>query len=577
MISASIIMSTPAGEAFRLPWFPLVLLPCLAALALFVLLRRLRRVTRREREIEKAVKARTEEMDRQAVALSTIYRSIPDLVFSKDMDSRYTSCNPAFEKFAGCSASELIGKTDLEIFAIDETMARRFVEADQNVLRDEKVAIIEELVTFPDGSRRLLETLKTPMYRNGRVIGMMGIGRDITARKKAEEQAQIASRAKSAFLAQMSHEIRTPLNAIIGMSRIARDNIHDTEKSLASLDQVISASRHLLGILNDVLDISKIESGKMQLALSSDNLTTAYKETNCIIAERCDAKGIRYIHNLDALPEMHIIFDKLRLTQVVINLLGNAVKFTPPGGTVALSLAVMEETEHTVTLFFRISDNGIGMTEEQIEKLFAPFEQTDSSITARYGGTGLGLAISQRLIGMMGGKIIAESVPGVGTTFRFTLTFEKSSAAETREPPAGSATPPDLEGVRILLVEDMEVNRLIVTEAMAPTGAEIVEAAGGQEALEIFQSVEDNYFGLIFMDVQMPGMNGYETTRKIRSLPGAYAGEVPIIAMTANAYKEDVDAALECGMNGHLAKPLDFDQLYQVLSRYQEQGLLRSA
>lgn len=566
--SSHLLITTPTGEVFSVPFVMLALLLSLGILAYAVVLYKVWLVIKKERTAKLACNYRSEKIERQGTLLSTIYHSIPDLVCSKDVNSIYTSCNPAFERFAGLPEAELIGKSDMETFKIDEKMARLFIRADQKVLRDERVEVSEEWVTYPNGTQYLLETLKTPMYQNGKVVGMMAIARDVTRRKKAEEQARIANRAKSDFLSHMSHEIRTPLNAIIGMSRIARANINNTEKATASLEHVISASQHLLAILNDILDLSKIDSGKMELSQESNCLIAAYEETNCIIKERCGEKGLRYIHNLDSLPKIQIVFDKLRLVQVFINLLGNAVKFTAPGGTISFSIEILEETERSATLSFCISDNGFGMTKKQLAKLFTSFEQADASISAKFGGTGLGLAISQSLIQMMGGEIKVESTPDVGSSFRFVLTLRKGCAFINHIRGSNTASPPDLEGVRILLVEDVEVNRLIVMEALAETKVEIVEAVDGKDALDKFQQFGDNYFSLIFMDVQMPEINGHEATRQIRSLRGSYSQNIPIIAMTAYAYKEDVNKALDCGMTDHLAKPLNFGQLYQILTRY---------
>jgi CheY-like chemotaxis protein len=258
--------------------------------------------------------------------------------------------------------------------------------------------------------------------------------------------------------------------------------------------------------------------------------------------------------------------DKLRINQVVINLLGNAVKFTGYGGAIDLSLTTLEETDDDVLYRFTVSDNGIGLSEEQIEKLFRPFEQTDGSVAVKYGGTGLGLSISQNLIKMMGGEIKVNSKPGEGSRFYFELRFPKGQMPDERD-----VCPPeelDLEGKRILLAEDVEINRFIVREYLSSTGAQIDEAEDGHIAVDMYLKSPVGYYDLIFMDIQMPVLDGYETTAEIRKSKREDAAVIPIIAMTANAYKEDVEEALRAGMNGHIAKPIDMDELTRVLASF---------
>ncbi|MBQ3059935.1 MAG: response regulator [Desulfovibrio sp.] len=402
-------------------------------------------------------------------------------------------------------------------------------------------------------------------YRNSPAI-LLWL-QDVTEITMLRLAAEASARSKSVFLAQMSHEIRTPLNAIIGMSQIAAENVHDIEKTSHALDQILVSSRHLLGILNDILDISKIEHGKMRLELAPGRIACIYEDVDPIIRNSCDAKQICYNRQINVLSDVHIVYDRLRLNQVIINLLGNAVKFTSAGGRVSFDLQVAAQGTRSITLAFCISDTGIGMSQEQVDRLFMPFEQADNSISRRFGGTGLGLAISQNLVRLMGGEIRVESRLGEGSTFSFELTFEKA-AAEGEDAEEESLDSLDLHGRRILLVEDVPINREIVREVLSATGAEVTEAGDGVEALEIFHTSGEGYFSLIFMDIQMPRMDGYEASRLIRAMPGAYAAKIPIVAMTANAFNDDVEDALASGMTAHLAKPLDFAQLYRMLERH---------
>jgi signal transduction histidine kinase/ActR/RegA family two-component response regulator len=378
--------------------------------------------------------------------------------------------------------------------------------------------------------------------------------------------AQVASRAKGEFLARMSHEIRTPLNAIIGMTSIAR-RAETVEKKDASLDKIAAASSHLLGILNDVLDMSKIESGKFAIVHDSFALRPAMEEVKNIILQRCEEKHIQFEADFSGLADACVLGDKLRLKQVLINLLGNAVKFTPDQGSITFRANPLGGDDKQIRVRFQVSDTGIGMTPDQIAKLFTIFEQADQSISVRFGGTGLGLAISQNLVKLMGGLITVESSFGKGSAFEFTLDMEIAEpAADTPSPDSGAAR--DISGRRILLAEDIEINRTILLELLGDAKLKIDEARDGREALEKFAASPVAYYDLIFMDIQMPNMDGHEATRRIRALPREDAQSVPIIAMTANAYREDIDLALAAGMNGHLAKPIDIDQVMKVLNTW---------
>jgi len=384
------------------------------------------------------------------------------------------------------------------------------------------------------------------------------------------EAAEAASTAKSAFLANMSHEIRTPLNAVIGMALVARKSA-DNEKTLMAINEIETASRHLHGVLNNVLDMSKIESGKFELDREIFFLNTAMSEVAELINPRCIEKNIHLDSSFGNTISHGIIGDKLRLKQILINLLGNAVKFTPENGTIVFNTDVIEESEETVKVHFTVSDNGMGMNEEQVGTLFHAFSQADVSIFSRFGGTGLGLSISQNLALMMGGEIMVKSKPGEGSSFEFTLGFPKAEIISEKAQDS-SGILPDLSGKRLLVVEDVEINRIILTELLEETHVEIDEAEDGMAAITAFSEKPPNYYHLIFMDIQMPLMDGYEVTRRIREIEAERnsssiaSNAVQIIAMTANAYKEDIEKALSSGMNGHLSKPIDINAVMNVLA-----------
>ena len=376
--------------------------------------------------------------------------------------------------------------------------------------------------------------------------------------------AEEASRAKSDFLARMSHEIRTPLNAIIGLSRIAKDSTTSGTKAHDATAGAISASLHLLGILNEVLDMTKIETGKLVLAVEPFMLKEAMEEVVSIIAEQCDEKQVSFEHNIDTLASLAVQGDKLHLKQVIINLLGNAAKFTPSGGKVGLRVdCASPRATGMVNIVFTVYDNGIGIPEDQLGRIYLAFEQANSSIATTFGGVGLGLSISQNLVSMMGGTISVESKVNCGTTFSFTLSLLLLETAP--EENNGAPIIVDLSGKRILLAEDVEINRIILMECLSETKAVIDEAEDGVHACTMFEQSPHGYYDLILMDIQMPRMDGCAATVTIRALDRPDAKTVPIVAVTANAYQDDVDRALKAGMNRHLPKPVDFAQLMTTL------------
>jgi PAS domain S-box-containing protein len=378
---------------------------------------------------------------------------------------------------------------------------------------------------------------------------------------RAREEALSGSRAKGDFLANMSHEIRTPLNAVIGMTAIGK-NSRDIERKDYSFERIEEASTHLLGVINDILDMSKIEANKLELSPVEFDFEKTLRRVVDVITFRIEERGQKFtVHIDDRIPRL-LVGDDQRLAQVVTNLLANAVKFTPEGGAIHLGAHLDEEEDGVCSVRIEVTDTGIGMNREQQEKLFHSFQQADTSTSRNYGGTGLGLAISKRIVEMMDGRIWVESEPGKGSTFAFTVRMARSDrpVQDFRDAREETVTPDACAGAfcgyDVLVVDDVDVNREVVHSLLEPTGIGVHFAENGKEAVDAYGRDPGKY-DLILMDVQMPVMDGYEATRRIRALDVPGAGNVPIIAMTANVFREDIERCIEAGMNAHVGKPLN--------------------
>ena len=382
-----------------------------------------------------------------------------------------------------------------------------------------------------------------------------------------QRQHDAAAQAKSEFLSRMSHEIRTPMNGIIGMTNIALLPGKTQEEMAQCLQKISVSSQYLLGLLNDILDMSKIESGKMQIVPENFSMEEMLDTIRGLIRPQTQAKGIHFEEDI-RLETRWYCADRLRISQILVNILGNAVKFTPVGGTIRLSVVEKKEGEGNTgkysDVFFAVSDTGIGISKENQERVFRSFEQVSGAGSGGIQGTGLGLSISSRLARLMGGKINLTSEPGKGSTFDFTLPLPHGQQVVQEE----TAEICRFDGKNVLLVEDNALNAEIAQTILDEMGFTVETVTDGDEAVEVLRTRQPGTFDVVLMDIMMPRMNGLEATRLIRSTEGRPdLKQLPILAMSANAFDDDVKKSLESGMNEHLSKPIEMDKLVAALCR----------
>ena len=460
--------------------------------------------------------------------------------------------------------SRLIYEDDRERF-----MGTFYREKIMSILERDRIFTMKYRLVF--GDTPVWVSMKATLLedKDGRhlIIGT----NNIEAQMKREEEYQQRVRearisARNDFLANMSHDIRTPMNAIVGYTNIAKSNKHKPETVADALDKIGSSSHYLLSLINDILDISKIESGKMQISYGPCDLAALFRRIEDITALQAKKKSlvINYCH--DNICHYQVITDELRIEQIIINIVSNAIKYTPPGKTVDLIAEEVPSPGGKNKYRFIVRDTGIGIKEDYLPHIFESFTREERTTVNRIQGTGLGLAITAKIVEMMGGTISVKSKLGEGS--EFTVELELEPLETDSQANADKSENIDLAGHRILLVEDNAINAEIARMILEQSGAEVQQAENGKIGLEALQEKGPGYYDAVLMDIQMPVMNGFEATKAIRALGGAYATALPIIAMSANAYDEDVRDCLAAGMNGHIAKPFNPDELMRILRRY---------
>ncbi len=400
----------------------------------------------------------------------------------------------------------------------------------------------------------------------------------LVAFAKDRERAIASARERTDFMSQMSHEIRTPLTGIKGLIGLARNHATDPERLDDDLTRAGELSNYLLSLINDVLDMSRLNSGHVELEHLPFDLRLLAEDIQVMFQAQAETKGLTFKVKLTDCPHPYVVGDRMRLNQVVVNFVSNALKFTESGGLVEVALREMHVSDGQVNYMIRVRDTGKGMDPKFVSRIFKPFEQEDRTIARRYGGTGLGMAITSGLVDLMGGKIVVDTELGRGSDFSAYIPFDLATpeqvdelkqageTSESRAPSAEGALEYSFEGKRLLLAEDNDLNAMIAIEVLGNLGAEVDRANDGPVVIEMFRTSAAGYYDAILMDIQMPTVNGWEAARRIRALDRDDAPTVPIIALSANNYTEDARKSREAGMNGHAGKPIDFAELKAQLA-----------
>jgi PAS domain S-box-containing protein len=508
--------------------------------------------------------------------LMTFINSIPDIVCFKDGKGRWLLANDADLKLFHLEGVDYLGKTDAELAKLTEDVfSNAFmhcIETDEKAWQKKILSREIETVTQENGTKTVFDVYKIPIFTpNGKRKGLAVIGRDITKQKlteekliKAKEAAEKSDQLKTAFLNNMSHEIRTPMNGIIGFSKLLMTKEHDRDDHKKYTEIIINSSQQLLQLVNDILDIAKIEANEVKLKEEEIDLNAFCKEIITLYKIEADKKGIDLQVDKSKLKNTKIIVDPTKLRQVMNNLVNNALKFTDKG-SITLSCSM-----HDNDLNFSIADTGIGIAKDMHNRVFDRFRQVETNTEKNYGGTGLGLAICKGLIKLMHGRIWLESEPGIGSTFHFTIPYKTANPNNNnamREEAMNDLKKLHYKKIQILIVEDEEINYLFLSELLSQIQADLLHAKNGKEAIDM---VEKNpHIDIILMDIKMPIMNGYDSTIEIKKI----RPDIPVVAISAHAFVEDREKAIQAGCNDFVTKPIDEKELFACIEKHYKKSL----
>ncbi|RSK31794.1 PAS domain-containing hybrid sensor histidine kinase/response regulator [Hymenobacter metallilatus] len=511
-------------------------------------------------EVTERVQAENERAAQQTFT-EQVLNSLPSMVYVRDSFGRYTYANQATQD----TLARLEATRPVPAIAEQQVLnMASYAATDAQVLRTGQELMLDQQVLLPSGEVRWVHTVKRPLTWANGLPHVLGISTDVTELKQAREEAEAAAQARANFLANMSHEIRTPLNGVLGIAgQLAKTALNPRQQELVGI--IRSSGKHLLEVINDVLDMAKITSGKLELAPEPFDLCEAMFQASQPLALQAIEKGLSVGGNRlrETCPHPEVIGDSFRINQIMLNLLSNAIKFTPAGGSIHAGAYQVAETEDYLTIEFRVSDTGVGIAPDKQERIFESFTQAYADTTRQFGGTGLGLTISRALVEQMGGQLRLQSELGKGSTFSFQLTLPRAGQLL---PAAAEHTPvatQQLQGKRVLLVEDNDINRLVARMLLEEWGVELDEAEDGPAGVA---AATRQRYDVVLMDIQLPGMSGVEATAAIRSLPDPQLAQVPIVALTANAFEESAQQYLAAGMNACISKPFEEEVLFQTLT-----------
>ncbi|MCI1188604.1 response regulator [Hymenobacter sp. DH14] len=513
--------------------------------------------------------ARTRQSEAQVKAQQTFTEQVldlaPNLIYVREQYQAGHQSRIIFQNRTMAALRDrllhLTGSDSLDE-ALEADDIRAVAAADEQALRTGQPVASEDRMLLPTGEERWYQSVRCPITMADGTVCILGVSNDITDLKAAQHVAEASAVARENFLANMSHEIRTPLNGVLGMTGLlAKTSLSEQQRNYTDIIQY--SGRHLLNVVNDVLDMAKITSGKLELEQRVFNLCDATGQAAEPLVLQAAEKGIRVIGTRlrDSCPLPWVVGDSYRINQILLNLLANAIKFTPAGGTITVGSFLVSETADTLTVEFRVTDTGIGIAPDKLDTIFQEFTQAYADTTRQFGGTGLGLSISRALVTQMGGRLTVQSQVGQGSSFAFYLTLPKAPAQPAETPPPQPEN--TVRGRRVLLVEDNPVNREVALLLLESHGVLVDEAGSGLEALELF---EQHRYDAVLMDIQMPGMNGLDATARIRAHADAARAATPILALTANAFLADAEKYLAAGMNDTLPKPFDEAELLRKLA-----------
>jgi hypothetical protein len=522
---------------------------------------------RHRQHLEELIEQRTTELLATEARATRILDSAADGLYGVDGDGRITFINPAACRMLGYAAEQALGRPAHELFHHSRPDGRPYAAADCKACIAWRAGIEsradDETYWHADGRPVPVTLASHPIVEQGAIVGAVVSVVDVSsqraaalARERALAAAENLARARSEFIANMSHEIRTPMNGVLGFAHIGLRNHADPERARDAFEKILASGNQLLGVVNEILDFSKIDAGKLEIERTEMSIDGLLDGAIDLVAERARAKGLELRLERDATLPPSCIGDGLRLGQVLLNLLTNAIKFTA-AGSVALNASCQGGQ-----LVFRVTDTGIGMSADQLGYVFNPFQQADGSTTRKFGGTGLGLAICKRLLELMQGEIRVESTPGRGSVFEVRLPYVPSAPHPENWVAATTTLPAQpLNGISILVADDDEINRMVLEANLEHEGARLVMVGDGAAAVERVLADGPKAYDIVLMDIQMPVMDGYEAARRMRNL----APELPIVGQTAHAFDEDRQKCLAAGMVGHIAKPIDPQALSKLV------------